>query len=1386
MINTTKKDGTNQFVQELNPEVYQDALAQLLGVGFARFVRLENPSQNLHEFLTNLPNTFKELFGPRLAFGDLDLPAQKALKDVNMWDFAYTLLSNAEGSQALSRVLGLLPRLEKKASQARLALASNPKIQAQEKTQARSAQALKQEPPLDTKTPSLFGEDTGKRTLTRIEGRPTQKIFTQPTEVEIIDVEVLDPAKLLEYKSTAQLVQDAHAKGLSSKEALKMIEWRREQITLALPFKSGVEQRIFSKEDIKSAAQILQEGRATRLSPEQIKRAILKAEELKASAPSKDVKYQAQASALFNKAQEQEADFKQLLEGLAQPSSQLEASHIVKSVESIESKIKRKRGDISGINDYLRGAIIAPDKSQLDSQLVRILDTLESQGITPITELHHRQSGYKGIHVQFEYNGVGSEIQLHTAQSWDIKKRLDEIYHILREQAVNPTLSKEEIQELVRESQRIAQDLDLDINALTSFALSSDKNATSEKSVLVRKSSIDLNDSQDLALKSNSNMPSSPGADIAYNRPDSVLNQKDEILTGGKGIDESIDKPLDSVIKDSTTALKIESKEPPKLDPKLAPKFRVAKIKFPYVPIRTSWGRALQETEQLRNLLRHKENFYNNLKETYALERHEGYYTPSNALENTPRLSQKALYEVYHRDYSKFLRLRNVLDSPSVVLKTQEGYLFAREEKWGVKTFVDLREDKEGLWHVAHFGDFKTFKKVDDALKKGGQMLLDQRGSKAILANPAFGENFAEYAGKGAQAVAKLLKEKRGQVAGAFYKEGLGYIDLVWGAKDKGIGLEKILAKHVDDFKGFKGNTPQEKLVNGLEHLIQNGALRTSPTGIKTIFEPTAQGEFRVGLSKGWFKEGDNHWVITAYEYKRPPVETFDQSTSPKGFEHGHLAQKGEAKDSTTPLKDTSKPRKKQVKALESEFIDNIIHDYTARGENNQSLIATLKNYIDDEDFIHNLSKETLVNIEPGLARANDYLMYEQVAKMEEMIQKIEKLDSQAVSPGMRASLAHMQKLKTQQEKELLEIKGLYEKLIAKWEKAHGQKANVVFPAKYTPKQSAQKPPVKKQETSKSEVSSTEKASKLEANPAFGENFAEYAGKGAQAVAKLLKEKRGQVAGAFYKEGLGYIDLVWGAVKNKEGKIQGHGLSKIVEKHLDDFKEFAGKNAEEKLGNGIRDIIHNGEVVKTHNGYNILYQGYKVGLNEGWNEKGVKIGNNRWVVTAYDNSKSLASKSQGRNSDSLTKGETLPLNSKEDTTTPPLKTPQELAELQLEPEQIHDLLRERFSQRSIWDAKHTIANHPVLIEDGKKKIEIAQRGDLEEQARAISEKLSKAPRSQRQKLYEQLEANQDARDIDLHKRIIEGYEREIERAKKYLARYQKAQEFRKNAGDMLN
>ena len=171
----------------------------------------------------------------------------------------------------------------------------------------------------------------------------------------------------------------------------------------------------------------------------------------------------------------------------------------------------------------------------------------------------------------------------------------------------------------------------------------------------------------------------------------------------------------------------------------------------------------------------------------------------------------------------------------------------------------------------------------------------------------------------------------------------------------------------------------------------------------------------------------------------------------------------------------------------------------------------------------------------------------------------------------------------------------------------------------------------------------------------FGTNYAEHYHSGESAIQKLISEAqahkesgakgeyKGQVAGAFHRKELGDIDLVWGEVEGSGKEAKGYGLAKIIEKHGDEFEDIAKE---------IDGIIQDGKVVKTHNGYNIELGDYKVGLNIGWNE----IGENKWVVTAFDKSK-LQSEKQGSNSASLTKGETLPLNSKDII---PQQTPKEM------------------------------------------------------------------------------------------------------------------------------
>ncbi|EOB3230076.1 PBECR2 nuclease fold domain-containing protein [Campylobacter upsaliensis] len=126
-----------------------------------------------------------------------------------------------------------------------------------------------------------------------------------------------------------------------------------------------------------------------------------------------------------------------------------------------------------------------------------------------------------------------------------------------------------------------------------------------------------------------------------------------------------------------------------------------------------------------------------------------------------------------------------------------------------------------------------------------------------------FGTNYAEFYRDGKGAVEKLLAEKQGQVSGAFYKEGLGEIDLVWG--DEKIGLKKIIEKHLSDFENFEGKDEAEKMANALNEIIENGKIITE-NGINTLWLKKDDEYYLIGLSRGWSGKGENEWIITSYK----------------------------------------------------------------------------------------------------------------------------------------------------------------------------------------------------------------------------------------------------------------------------------------------------------------------------------------------------------------------------------------------------------------------------------------------------------------------------------------------------------------------------------------
>ncbi|ELY0804316.1 hypothetical protein SLM93_000270 [Campylobacter upsaliensis] len=160
----------------------------------------------------------------------------------------------------------------------------------------------------------------------------------------------------------------------------------------------------------------------------------------------------------------------------------------------------------------------------------------------------------------------------------------------------------------------------------------------------------------------------------------------------------------------------------------------------------------------------------------------------------------------------------------------------------------------------------------------------------------------------------------------------------------------------------------------------------------------------------------------------------------------------------------------------------------------------------------------------------------------------------------------------------------------------------------------------------------------------FGENFAGYKGK--EAIEKLLEEQRGQVRGAFYKEGLGEIDLVWGEITDLE-KHKGYGLAHILDKRKSEFVEQgasqseAAQKAAEFAKNEISNIMQNGKIInKANEATRIETQDYRLILKQNWKGEPTK---NKWLVTAYMKKE----KGESISSSPFTKEDNLSLNSKE-------------------------------------------------------------------------------------------------------------------------------------------
>ena len=147
------------------------------------------------------------------------------------------------------------------------------------------------------------------------------------------------------------------------------------------------------------------------------------------------------------------------------------------------------------------------------------------------------------------------------------------------------------------------------------------------------------------------------------------------------------------------------------------------------------------------------------------------------------------------------------------------GFLFGWAKEQGIK----VPQKSDGSANIN-----ELFVLYNEWKKKGGGKAKGDQGGKFAAGGGKHSneqpEDIAELLGeefkgvKGQQAVEKLMQEKRGHIKGAFHREDIGDIDLIWG--DDTCGLQHILSRREE-----QGINARE-FVQDLAEVVEKGQYR--------------------------------------------------------------------------------------------------------------------------------------------------------------------------------------------------------------------------------------------------------------------------------------------------------------------------------------------------------------------------------------------------------------------------------------------------------------------------------------------------------------------------------------------------------------------------------
>ena len=174
------------------------------------------------------------------------------------------------------------------------------------------------------------------------------------------------------------------------------------------------------------------------------------------------------------------------------------------------------------------------------------------------------------------------------------------------------------------------------------------------------------------------------------------------------------------------------------------------------------------------------------------------------------------------------------------------GGLFTEKEN-GAKSFSEVQQDYERAVNRAVEKYYRQNASYEEILAKENKENSDSQDDL----NEWLGEEFKGY--KGQEAVEKLLQERHGHVKGAFHRDDIGDIDLVWGNDSAGL-------QHIE--------TQRLKETNGEEHAKDIFANLSESVANGVYDQKNERGNFVFIYKKG----GLTYRVIIAPEYHKHKI----------------------------------------------------------------------------------------------------------------------------------------------------------------------------------------------------------------------------------------------------------------------------------------------------------------------------------------------------------------------------------------------------------------------------------------------------------------------------------------------------------------------------------